>query len=272
MTGVGVNSGAPVTLTLKPARPDHGVIFKRTDIPGSPEIKAHVSAATDLVRMTVLASGAAKVVLVEHVMSALAGVGVDNVVVEMSAAEAPIMDGSARPFVELLRAAGVSPQEAECEFLVVDSPLFVTRGRSTIVVLPSPDLKITCTTLDDRALEYSQHLSLTMDPDVYCREIAGARTYVLYDDAQAMKAAGGIRGGSLDNCIVLRGAEVMVNEPLRFPDELVRHKILDIVGDVSLVGCPVRAHFIAIQPGHAINAELSKALIEKGRRTKILPR
>ena len=265
LSGIGVNSGAPVTLTLQPAGAGKGIVFRRTDLPGRPEIRASVFAVADLVRKTALASGTTEVRLVEHVLSALHGCGVDNVIVEMDAAEAPIMDGSAKAFVELIARAGRVEQAPAREYFELERPVAVSRGSATRLALPSPEFRITYTALDDRAVEHAQHLSLLVTPETYAREIAPARTYVLHADAEAMRAAGGIRGGSLENCIVLKGAEVMCAEPLRFRDELVRHKILDLVGDIMLLGKPIKAHLIAMRAGHALHADLTKALLEQVR-------
>lgn len=263
--GIGVNSGLPVTLTLKPAAAGAGIVFRRVDLPDRPEGPADVFAVTDLVRKTALAVGNSEVRLVEHVLSALHGCGADNVTVEMDAAEAPIMDGSAKAFVEMIQRAGLKQQDAEREYFRVDSPIQVTRGATTLVALPAEEFRVTYTALDDRIVEHAQHLSLVVTPEVYVSEIAPARTYVVYEDAEAMKKAGGIRGGSLENCIVVRGREIMCAEPLRFADEFVRHKILDIVGDIALLGRPIRAHLIAMRAGHALHAELTKALLERAR-------
>lgn len=263
--GVGVNSGVPVTLTLKPAAARSGIVFRRVDLPDRPEGPADVFAVTDLVRKTALAVGNSEVRLVEHVLSALHGCGVDNVVIEMDAAEAPIMDGSAKAFVEMIQQAGLAEQEAEREYFRVEQPIAVTRGGASLLALPSDELRVTYTALDERAVQHAQHLSIVVTPEIYVKEIAPARTYVLYEDAEAMKKAGGIRGGTLENCIVLRGSEVMCAEPLRFADEFARHKILDIIGDVALLGRPIRAHLIAMRAGHALHAELTKALLERAR-------
>ena len=269
--GIGVNSGEAVTLTLLPAHAGQGIVFRRIDLPGRPEIKAGVLAVTDLVRKTALASGGAEVRLVEHVLSALHGSGIDNVTVEMNAPEAPIMDGSARAFVDLLLDAEPLEQNAERDYFTLEEPVSVTRGAASILALPSNELRVTYTALDERAVYHAQHLSIAISPETYAREIAPARTYVLHEDAEAMRQAGGIRGGTLDNCIVLKGKEILCNEPLRFPDELVRHKILDIIGDVMLLGRPLKAHLIATRAGHALHAELTKVLCGKLRARDHVP-
>jgi UDP-3-O-[3-hydroxymyristoyl] N-acetylglucosamine deacetylase/3-hydroxyacyl-[acyl-carrier-protein] dehydratase len=262
ISGSALHTGEAVTLTLKPAPFDHGVVFKRIDLPGSPEIKPRIDLVTDLVRATTIQSGHAKIHTVEHVLSALHGCGVDNVLVEMSASEPPIMDGSARPFVNLILQGEPVEQDKEREYFTLDEPVSVTKGNSSIIALPSDEFKISCTSADDRGI-HTQHLSLTIDPEVYMTQIAAARTFTIYEDIEELIKLGKIRGGSLDCAIVIKGDKIISKEPLRFKDEFVRHKMLDIIGDVLLLGLPLKAHIVATRPGHAINAELTKALHEK---------
>jgi UDP-3-O-[3-hydroxymyristoyl] N-acetylglucosamine deacetylase/3-hydroxyacyl-[acyl-carrier-protein] dehydratase len=273
LSGNALHTGEAVTLTMKPAPAGHGILFKRMDIAGQPEVKPRVDLITDLVRATTIQSGHAKIILVEHVLSALYGCGIDNVLVEMNASEPPIMDGSAKPFVNLILEAEPVEQEAERQYFVLDQPISVTRGGSSIIALPSDSLKISCTSADDRGI-HTQHLSLTIDPDSYITQVAAARTFTVYEDIEELIKLGKIKGGSLDNAIVIKGDKIISKDPLRFKDEFVRHKILDIIGDLVLLGLPLKAHIIATRPGHAINAELTKALyarmeeIKEGARKK----
>lgn len=260
--GNGLHTGSPVTMTLQPAPAGHGITFKRMDIAGHPEVKPHIDLVGDLVRNTTVQSGHAKVHLVEHVLSALSGCGVDNAIVEIDSAEPPIVDGSAKPFVDLILQGEPVEQEKDREFFVLEEPVSVTRGNSSIIALPSDCLKITCTSADDRGV-HTQHLSLTIDPDVYMTQIAASRTFTMYEDIEPLIKMGKIKGGSLDCAIVIKGDKILSKEPLRFQDEFVRHKILDIVGDIVLLGMPLKAHIIAVRPGHAINAEFTRALAEK---------
>ncbi len=259
LSGNALHTGEAVTLTMKPAPAGHGILFKRMDIAGQPEVKPRVDQITDLVRATTIQSGHAKIILVEHVLSALYGCGIDNALVEMNASEPPIMDGSAKPFVNLILEAEPVEQEADRQYFVLDQPVSVTRGGSSIIALPSDSLKISCTSADDRGI-HTQHLSLTIDPDTYITQVAAARTFTIYEDIEELIKLGKIKGGSLDNAIVIKGDKIISKDPLRFKDEFVRHKILDIIGDLVLLGLPLKAHIIATRPGHAINAELTKAL------------
>lgn len=260
--GSALHTGETVTLTIKPAPAGHGIVFKRVDLNGAPELRPRVDQVTDLVRATTIQDGHAKIHTVEHVLSALHGCGVDNVVIEMDASEPPILDGSARPFVNLILQGEPVEQEAEREYFELDAPVSVTRGNSSIIALPSNELKISCTSADDRGI-HTQHLSLTIDPESYMTQIAAARTFTIYEDIEELLKLGKIKGGSLDCAVVIRGDKIISKEPLRFKDEFVRHKILDIIGDVLLLGLPLKAHIVATRPGHAINADLTKALFEK---------
>ncbi len=260
--GNALHTGDAVTLTMKPAPADHGIVFKRIDVHGSPELRPRIDLVGDLVRATTIQSGHVKIHTVEHVLSALSGCGVDNVMIEMDASEPPIMDGSARPFVNMILQGEPVEQDKEREYFELDAPVSVTRGNSSVIALPCDHLKISCTSADDRGI-HTQHLSLSIDPEVYQSQIAAARTFTIYEDIEELLKLGKIRGGSLDSAIVLRGDKIISKEPLRFKDELVRHKILDIIGDIVLLGMPLKAHIVATRPGHAINAELSKVLRAK---------
>ncbi len=260
--GNALHTGDAVHLTLKPAPANHGIVFRRVDLHGHPEIKPRVDLVTDLVRATTIQSGHAKIHTVEHVLSALSGCGVDNLVIEMDASEPPILDGSAREFVKLIQQGEPVEQEAEREYFSLTETISVSRGNSSVIALPYDGLKITCTSADDRGI-HTQHLSLVIDPEVYITQVAAARTFTIYEDIEELLKLGKIKGGSLDSAIVLKGDKIISKEPLRFADEFVRHKILDIIGDITLLGIPLKAHIVATRPGHALNAELTKILFEK---------
>ena len=259
--GKSLHTGNEVTLTFKPARPNTGYTFKRVDLYGKPEIKPEVSLVHDLVRSTTISNGNAKVHTIEHVLSALSGCGIDNVIIELDSSEPPILDGSARPFVELIMESGPIEQEQDRDYLELKEPICVGSENRSIVAIPHDGLKITCTSSDDRGA-HVQHLSVDIDSDFYTSNIAPARTFTLYEDIEKLLKLGKIRGGSLDSAIVIKGDKIMSKEPLRFEDEFVRHKILDIVGDLCLLGKPLKAHLIAVRPGHALNSELSQKIIE----------
>lgn len=262
LKGRALHTGEQVTLTLKPAEPGAGVVFRRADLYGKPEVRPRVENVSELVRSTTITEGNAKVHTIEHVLSALAGCGVDNAVVELDAAEPPIMDGSARPYVNLVQEAEPVEQEAEREVYVLDEPISVTSGNRSIIALPHDGFRVTCTSADDRGL-HVQHLSIELDPETYVAQIAPARTFTVYEDIEELLKLGKIRGGSLDSAVVIKGDKILSKEPLRFEDEFVRHKILDVVGDVSLLGKPIKAHLICVRPGHALNSDLTARLAER---------
>jgi len=265
--GSALHSGEAVTLTLKPAPADHGYVFKRVDLSGAPEIRPRSDLVTDLVRATTIQSGHAKIQTVEHVLSALSGCGIDNIIVEMNASEPPILDGSAKPFVDLIMSGEPVEQDKDREYFTLDAAVSVTKGQSSIIALPCDELKISCTSADDRGI-HTQHLSLTIDPDVYMTQVAAARTFTIYEDIEELLKLGKIKGGSLDCAVVIRGDKIISKEGLRFKDEFVRHKILDVVGDIVLAGIRLKAHIIAVRPGHALNARLAAAVRKQWQESK----
>lgn len=247
---------------MKPAKPNEGFVFRRVDLFGKPEIRPFAANVTELIRSTTISNGNAKVQTVEHVLSALAGCGIDNAIIELDANEPPILDGSARPFVNLILEADPIEHEELRSFFQLREPVSVTAGNRSIIALPHDGFRITCTSADDRGC-HVQHLSIDLDPETYVAQLAPARTFTLYDDIEELLKLGKIRGGSLDSAIVIKGDKILSKEPLRFEDEFVRHKILDIIGDLSLLGKPLLAHIIAVRPGHHLNADLTLKLHEK---------
>jgi UDP-3-O-[3-hydroxymyristoyl] N-acetylglucosamine deacetylase/3-hydroxyacyl-[acyl-carrier-protein] dehydratase len=260
--GNALHTGDAVHMTFKPAPVNHGIVFKRMDLHGHPELKPRVDQVTDLVRATTIQVGHAKLHTVEHVLSALSGCGIDNLLVELNASEPPIMDGSAREFVKMIQQGEPVEQDAEREYFALADTVTVSKGNSSIIALPYDGLKITCTSADDRGI-HTQHLSLVIDPEVYVTQVAASRTFTVYEDIEELIKLGKIKGGSLDCAVVIKGDKIISKEPLRFADEFVRHKILDIIGDIVLLGVPLKAHIIATRPGHALNADLTKQLYEK---------
>ena len=259
--GKALHTGDEVTLTIKPAEAETGYLFRRTDLYGKPEIKPLSNQVSELVRNTTISDGNAKVHTIEHVLSALAGCGVDNAIIELDASEPPILDGSAKPFVNLVMEAEPVDLDKERSFIELHEPVSVTSGNRSMIALPYDGFRITCTSADDRGV-HVQHLSLEIDPETYIAQVAPARTFTLYEDIEELLKLGKIRGGSLDSAIVIKGDKIMSKEPLRFEDEFVRHKILDIVGDLCLLGRPVKAHIIAVRPGHSLNSELSAKILD----------
>jgi len=278
LNGTSLHTGEKVSLKVHPAPVDYGIKFKRKDLQDEPTIDARIDNLKMVERATTIGEGSVRVHTVEHVLAALSAMGVDNAVVEMDANEPPIGDGSAQPYVDLINKAGVTTQEEPRTFFDVREPIHVeSKTGALLVLLPDEKFRISCTQTgpDNR---FTQYLSMEITPAVFEREIAPARTFVYYEDVEPLMEKNLIKGGSLENAIVVRGEAVLSKEPLRFADEFVRHKILDIIGDLALVGRRIRGHVVAVKPGHAANADLARSVArEQARRgtlsvTRALPR
>ena len=259
-SGTSLHTGEKVSIKLHPAPVDHGIKFKRKDLQDEPTIDAKIENLKMVERATTIGEGSVRVHTVEHVLAALSAMGVDNVIVEMDANEPPIGDGSAQPYVDVIKRAGVTAQDAPRSFFDVRDTMHVeSKTGALLVLLPDETFRISCTQAGPNN-RFTQFLSMEITPAIFEREIAPARTFVFYEDVQPLMEKNLIKGGSLENAIVVRGEAVLSKEPLRFADEFVRHKILDIIGDLALVGRPIRGHVVAVKPGHAANAELARAL------------
>ncbi len=263
LAGVSLHTGENVTLTLRPAAPDSGLKFKRIDLPDEPVLDARIDHVKTVERATTLGDGGVKVHTVEHILSALMGLGVDNAIIEMNANEPPIGDGSARPYVELIQRCGLTAQDVPRSVFEVREPLHIeTKGGSLLTVVPDEGFRISCTQVGPGG-RFTQYHTQEITPETYEKEIAPARTFTFYEDIEALMEKGLIKGGSMENAVIVRGDSVLSKEPMRFPDEFVRHKILDIIGDVALLGRRVKGHIIAVKPGHGANAELTRALAKQ---------
>ncbi len=259
--GVGLHSGERVQMTLRPAPAGSGITFVRTDLEPAVEIPARSEHVVDTTFATTLGKDGARVGTVEHLLAALSGLGVDNARVELTGPEVPIMDGSAAPFVYLVRAAGIELQKRFKRFLVVRKALEVGEGGKRAQVTPAPQFGVTCTVDFDHPLISDQKLELTMSDRVFYREISRARTFGFLRDVESLKRMGLALGGSLENAIVVDDFNILNPEGLRYSDEFVRHKILDIVGDLALCGMPVIGHFTSVKSGHALNQKLLRRLL-----------
>ncbi len=259
-SGTSLHTGEKVSIKLHPAPVDHGIKFKRKDLQDEPTIDAKIENLKMVERATTIGEGSVRVHTVEHVLAALSAMGVDNAIVEMDANEPPIGDGSAQPYVDVIKRTGVATQDAPRSFFDVRDTMHVeSKTGALLVLLPDETFRISCTQAGPNN-RFTQFLSMEITPAIFEREIAPARTFVFYEDVQPLMEKNLIKGGSLENAIVVRGEAVLSKEPLRFADEFVRHKILDIIGDLALVGRPIRGHVVAVKPGHAANADLARAL------------
>lgn len=258
-SGVGLHSGNRVTMTFLPASPNTGIRFRRVDLEGKPEIEARVDNVVENNRSTTLAKGNTRVHTVEHVLATFAGYGIDNAVVELDANEPPIGDGSAREYCRMVQAAGIVAQDERREPYAVTAPIELEMGETVMTLFPDEGFKLSCTSADKQG-RFTQFYSLEISPKTWEIELAQARTFCFFEEIEYLINNGLIRGGSLENAVVIRDDAVLTTEPLRYADEFVRHKMLDIVGDLALLGRPVHGHLIAVKPSHAANCELVRRI------------
>jgi UDP-3-O-[3-hydroxymyristoyl] N-acetylglucosamine deacetylase len=248
-------------MVIRPAGVDEGIVFVRGDLPGNNRIKANVHNVRDTTLATTLGLNGVTVSTVEHLMSAFSGMGVDNAVVEMDAPEVPIMDGSARPFVDLLKDVGTRVQSKGKKLLVIKEKIAVSEGEGTAMFLPSPDFRITYKIEFNHPAIGVQSYQMKFSDISYEEEICEARTFGFLRDVEYLQAKGLALGGSLKNAVVLDEHRIINKDGLRFPDEFVKHKILDAIGDLSLLGMPIIGHFVACKSGHRLNNLLLKELL-----------
>ncbi len=260
--GIGVHSGRPAHLRILPAEQGTGIVFVRTDLAGRPTIPAQEAHVVETTLATTLGLDEARVSTVEHLLAALLTLGFDNAIVEVDGPEVPIMDGSAAPFVKLLTAAGRAALDAPRATLVVDRQVDVYDGSRTIAVEPARSFEIVYEIDFDHAAIPLQTLSLAVDPERFAAELAPARTFGFLAEVEALKARGLARGGSLENAVVIGPDRVLNPEGVRFSDEFVRHKALDLVGDLALLGLPLRGRVAVARGGHRLHSLLVKALLE----------
>lgn len=243
-----------------PAPANSGLRFRRVDLEGRPEIEARVENVSETNRSTTLAKGNVKVHTVEHVLAAFAGYGIDNAVIELDANEPPIADGSSREFCRMIQAAGIAPLNEKREPYIVTEPIKLELGETTMTLFPDDGFKISCTSADKKG-RFTQFYSTTVTPKTWESELAHARTFCFYEEIEFLIKNGLIRGGNLENAVVIRDDAVLTTEPLRYVEEFVRHKMLDIVGDLSLLGRPINGHLVAVKPSHGGNCELVRQII-----------
>ncbi len=266
-SGIGLHSGNRVNMTFLPAPANTGIRFRRVDLEGKPEIEARVENVSETNRSTSLAKGNTKVHTVEHVLAAFAGYGVDNAIVELDANEPPIGDGSSREFCKMVQAAGIVPLSEARDVYTVTEPIQIEMGETTMTLVPDDSFKVTCTSAD-KGGRFTQFFSTDVTAKTWEKELSEARTFCFFEEIEYLIKNGLIKGGSLENAVVIRDDAVLTTEPLRYADEFVRHKMLDIVGDLSLVGKPIRGHLIAVKPSHAGNCEMARQILAQMQKSK----
>jgi UDP-3-O-[3-hydroxymyristoyl] N-acetylglucosamine deacetylase len=266
--GIGLHSGNKVNLTLKPAPADFGIRFRRTDL-GDYEVPATVHNLAGIQLATGLARNEVSVETVEHLLAALVSVGIDNVAIELNSPEVPIMDGSAAPFIYLIHEAGVKQLPTPRRYLKIIRPIAISRGDKRIALYPSDHFKVTYSISYDHPLLRHQSRTLRVTEESFVDELAPARTFTFLKDVEMLRQNGLALGGSLDNAIVL-GETGVLNNALRFQDEFVRHKILDAIGDLALVGHPVIGHLVAHRAGHALHTEFAAKILDEATAWRIV--
>ncbi len=265
-SGIALHTGVRAHLKLLPAPANSGITLRRIDVPGKPEGPALATNVTDVQRATTLTCGDSHVQLVEHVFAALYGMGVDNAVIEMDGPEPPVGDGSALPYTELIEEAGTKTQRPNRRYCVVDRPFHQRLDDCQLILLPAaePGFRITCTVSYGVSELDTQFLSVRVDENTFRNQLAPARTFCEnYEVIEGLMKAGLIRGASLDNAMVVRDGAIISKDGLRFDDELVRHKMLDIVGDLSLIGRRIHGEIVAVKPGHPLNVALAKKIVNE---------
>ncbi len=265
IAGIGLHSGNQVNMTFLPAPPNAGLRFRRVDLDGKPEIEANVEHVTDTARCTTISKGNIKIHTVEHVLAAISGLGIDNALIELDANEPPICDGSARDYTRLIEKAGLVIQDERRAPFQITTPIEMHLGETTMSVFPHDRLKITCTSTDKKG-RFTQFYSVEVSPETWSKELAHARTFCFFEEIEYLIKNGLIRGGSLENAVVIRDDAVLTTEPLRYPEEFVRHKILDIIGDLALIGRPICGHVTAVKPSHSANCELARQILAQIRK------
>ncbi|MDP1863382.1 MAG: UDP-3-O-acyl-N-acetylglucosamine deacetylase [Thiobacillus sp.] len=263
-TGVGLHSGIKVEMTLRPAAPNSGIVFRRMDLDPPAELKADPYLVTDTRLCSMLELGAAKVSTVEHLMSALAGLGIDNLIVDLTGPEIPIMDGSSAPFVYLLQSAGIIEQDAAKQYVRILKPIEVRDGDKWARFVPHHGFKVEFT-IDFKHPVFEKSgktVSIDFADNAYTKEVSRARTFGFMHEVEALRNNGLALGGSLDNAIVMDEYRVLNQDGLRYDDEFVKHKVLDAIGDLYLLGHPVIGAFEAYKSGHALNNMLLRELLQ----------
>ncbi len=267
LEGIGLHLGVACKLTFQPARSRQGIVFRRTDCPGLPRIRAHVSEVINSERRTQLGKGNHSVHTVEHVLAAVSGMGIDDITIDMNGPEPPILDGSAGPFLTALSEAGLASVEGEPEFLHLTEPVRIIDGASVYEAYPFDGLELDVTIEFPHPLIGKQSRRFTVTQDSFASELSRARTFGFVHEVDALRAKGLIKGASLDNAVVLDDSDILSGD-LRWSDEFVRHKAMDCIGDLALAGARVRARIVAVKPSHRGTVTLVREMVKAGRKEK----
>ncbi|MCX5702509.1 MAG: bifunctional UDP-3-O-[3-hydroxymyristoyl] N-acetylglucosamine deacetylase/3-hydroxyacyl-ACP dehydratase [Candidatus Omnitrophica bacterium] len=269
LNGIGLHTANKVNVTFKPADIDKGINFVRTDLPNNPVIKASpeyiLSQGRAPHRRTSLVLGSVEVNTIEHLMAALAGLGIDNINIEIDNSELPGLDGSSLIFLEIIKRAGIKEQQKARQYYLVKEPIFIEEDGASIIALPSQEFRISYTLSYNHPLLKAQFLDITVQAGTFEKELGPARTFCLEEEASELQRIGLGQGANYSNTLVL-GKSGVINNELRYPDELIRHKISDLFGDLYLLGSPLKGHIIALKSGHSLNIKLVKKINQQKQR------
>ena len=268
--GIGLHTGKKVSMRIRPALANTGIVFTRIDLKGNPTVEARFDNVSDTTLATTIGSNGCRVSTIEHLMAAFFGLGIDNAIITLDGPEVPIMDGSAAPFVFLIKSAGIKEQSVPKRFIVIKKGFRIRDGNRSISIYPHKELKITYFIDFQHPLLRNQEYVLDFSGREFAREISSARTFGFLKDIETLKENGFAKGGSLDNAIVLDDFRIINEDGLRFRDEFVRHKILDFIGDLSIFGAPLIGHFVVKRSGHFLNQQVLKRLIESKKHWNVL--
>lgn len=257
--GIGLHTGSHVTVKLKPSPRDTGIVFYRND--KNLMIRADVGAVVDTAFATSLGYNGTRIKTVEHILAAASGLGIDNLIIELDGSEIPILDGSSTELIDIILRGGIAKQGKKRPYLRITKPVFFDDGHSEIAAFPYDGRKLTCRIQFNHHLLGEQKLSIDLNEETFAREVAPARTFGFVKDVEYLRANGLAKGGSLDNAVILGEDGVLNKSGLRFKDEFVRHKILDFIGDISLIGFPIYGHLVANRTGHSTNIKFVKNLL-----------
>jgi len=260
ISGIGVHTGSKTTMTFKPAPIDNGIKFIRIDLPDKPVIKAGIESVVETARGTILGNGSARVHTVEHVMAALWAYGITNLNIELDAEEPPVGDGSSNPFVNMLEESGIEKQDKKCVIYKVTKPIRVTLKDAFLAIFPYDGFKMSYTLSYNHQLVTTQYADFELNKETFIKEIAPCRTFCFYREVESLMDKGLIQGGSLENAVVIGDEAILSKEGLRFENEFARHKILDLIGDLYLLGIRLEGHVIAMKSGHSLNVKLAKTI------------
>ncbi len=269
-TGIGLHSGEKIKLTIRPAQINTGIRFVRRDLPGFPSVKVCSNNVIDTTLATTIASNGCRVATIEHLMAAFFGLGIDNAIVELDGPEVPIMDGSAAPFLFLIKDGGIKEQDGQKQFIIIKKAFSIKDGNRSISIYPSKKFQISYMIDFQHPMLKNQEYRLNFSTGAFARDISKARTFGFLKDVQILKDNGFAKGGSLDNAIVIDEFKVLNEDGLRFEDEFVRHKILDFIGDIAVMGAPIIGRFVVKRSGHSLNHFMLRKLITSKRHWKTI--